>query len=287
MKIARFVKDGVLRVGVVDMATSLVHPFDPTFDDVIDLIRISAAGVRFEAPQAGSFGLDEVRLVAPIIPERNVFCVGKNYHAHAKEFSRSGFEAGAVKGQEIDEYPAIFSKPVSSIVGPGDTVELHPEATNSVDYEAELAVVIGKPGRNISVADAMDHVWGYTIVNDVTARDRQRNHKQWFAGKSLDTFCPMGPWIVTADEVDVGNIDIECRVNGELRQKANTSDLIFDIPAIIAALSGGMTLQAGDVIATGTPAGVGIGFTPPKFLTSGDRVEITASGIGTLENPFA
>ena len=287
MKIARFIKEGALRVGVVDTVANLVYPFDAAFDSVIDLIRISAAGVRFDAPQTGGFGLDEVRLVAPIIPPRNVFCVGKNYHAHAQEFSRSGFEAGAVKGNEIDEYPAIFSKPVSSIVGPDDTVELHPEATNSVDYEAELAVVIGKPGRNISAADAMGHVWGYTIINDVTARDRQRNHKQWFAGKGLDTFCPMGPWIVTADELDARNIDIECRVNGELRQKANTGDLIFDIPAIIAALSGGMTLQAGDVIATGTPAGVGIGFTPPKFLKSGDRVEITASGIGRLENPFA
>lgn len=132
----------------------------------------------------------------------------------------------------------------------------------------------------------MDHVWGYTIVNDVTARDRQRNHKQWFAGKGLDTFCPMGPWIVTADEIDPDNLDIECRVNGELRQKANTRDLIFKIPQLISAISAGLTLQAGDIIATGTPAGVGIGFDPPRFLKSGDRVEISISGIGTLSNPF-
>jgi 2-keto-4-pentenoate hydratase/2-oxohepta-3-ene-1,7-dioic acid hydratase in catechol pathway len=287
MKVARFLKDGVLRVGIVDAEKGCVHPFDPSFTDVTDLIRITINGVSFGAPEGETVDLADVRLVAPIIPGRNVFCVGKNYHEHAKEFHGSGFEAGAEKGKEVDDYPAIFSKPVSTIVGPGDVVEMHPEATQAVDYEAELAVVIGKPGRNISAADAMSHVWGYTIVNDVTARDRQKNHKQWFAGKGLDTFCPMGPWIVTADELDAKNMDISCKVNGELRQNANTRDLIFDIPAIIAALSAGLTLQPGDVIATGTPAGVGIGFNPPKFLMAGDIVEVSISGIGTLSNPFA
>lgn len=287
MKIARFLKDGVLRVGIVDAEKGCIHPFDPGVTDVADLIRVTLGGVSVTAPEGETLALTDVRLVAPIIPGRNVFCVGKNYHEHAKEFHGSGFEAGAEAGKAVDDYPAIFSKPVSSIVGPDDVVEMHPEATQAVDYEAELAVVIGKPGRNIKAADAMQHVWGYTIVNDVTARDRQKNHKQWLAGKGLDTFCPMGPWIVTADELDATNIDISCKVNGELRQNANTRDLIFDIPAIIASLSAGLTLQPGDVIATGTPAGVGIGFTPPKFLKSGDVVDVSISGIGTLSNAFA
>ncbi|QLH13039.1 fumarylacetoacetate hydrolase family protein [Paracoccus pantotrophus] len=287
MKIARFLKEGKLCVGLVDVEENRIYPFDPALSDVTDLIRATVWGSALQKPRTAPVALDEVRLVAPIVPERNVFCVGKNYRAHAKEFSQSGFEAGATKGKEIDEYPAIFSKPPSSIIGPGDTVELHPEATSAVDYEAELALIIGKPGRNIAPADAMDHIWGYTIVNDVTARDRQRNHKQWFAGKGLDTFCPMGPWIVTVDELDAKDIDIECRVNGELRQQANTRDLIFDIPQLLASISAGLTLQPGDVIATGTPAGVGIGFEPPRFLKAGDRVDVTVSGIGTLSNPFA
>lgn len=286
MKIARFEKDGRISAGIVDSDAGNIYPFDPSLDDITDLIRITSSGIGIVAPMAPSVPIADVRLVAPIIPSRNVFCVGKNYHAHAREFSQSGFEAGAVKGKEVDDFPAIFTKPPSTIIGPGDQVELHPAATQSVDYEAELAVVIGRPGRNIAESDAMTHVWGYTIVNDVTARDRQKNHKQWFAGKALDTFCPMGPWIVTADELAADNIDIECRVNGELRQSANTRDLIFSIPQLIASISAGLTLQAGDVIATGTPAGVGIGFNPPKFLKAGDEVEITASGIGTLRNSF-
>jgi len=231
--------------------------------------------------------LREIKLLAPIIPSRNIFCVGKNYRAHAKEFSQSGFEAGAVKGAEIDEYPAVFTKPATSIVGPFDVVSLHSRVTSAVDYEAELALVIGKTGRDIPKSNAYRHIWGYTIVNDVTARDRQRNHKQWFLGKALDTFCPMGPWVVTPDELDPANLDIKCWVNGELRQDANTRDLIFDIPTLIETISSGLTLQPGDVIATGTPAGVGAGFTPPRFLEPGDEVSIEISGIGTLENRFA
>lgn len=193
MKVARFLNDGNLSVGVVDADAGCIHAVDPKFTNVVDLIRITASGVKLDSPGTAPVKLDQVRLLAPIVPDRNVFCVGKNYRDHAREFSHSGFEAGAVRGQEIDDYPAIFTKPPSAIVGPGATVELHPEATSAVDYEAELAVVIGRSGRNIPEEDAMDHVWGYTIVNDVTARDRQRNHKQWFAGKGLDTFCPMGP----------------------------------------------------------------------------------------------
>ncbi|TCA43151.1 FAA hydrolase family protein [Rhizobium leguminosarum bv. viciae] len=286
MKVARFIDAGRPRVGIVDTAAGRIHPLDKKLSNVIGLIRLTTGGFTYGGSDGSGIPLDTVKLLAPIIPERNIFCIGKNYHAHVKEFSVSGFEAGAVKGQETDEYPAIFSKPPSTVVGPDDIVELHPQATSAVDYEAELAFVIGRPGRNISEADARKHVWGYTIINDVTARDRQKNHKQWLAGKGLDTFCPMGPWIVTADEVDAENLDITCHVNGELRQQANTRDLIFKIPQLVAAISAGLTLQAGDVIATGTPAGVGIGFNPPRFLTAGDRVEISISGIGTISNSF-
>lgn len=286
MKVARYVDAGRTKVGIVDQARDRIFPLNEKLDRITDVIRVTTSGFTFGKPDVAGVALGSVRLLAPIVPERNIFCVGKNYHEHAKEFAGSGFEAGAVKGKEIDEYPALFSKPPSTVVGPGDIVELHPQATSAVDYEAELAVVIGLPGRNIAEKDAMKHVWGYTIVNDVTARDRQRNHKQWFAGKGLDTFCPMGPWIVTADEVDGTDLDIQCHVNGELRQNANTRDLIFTIPQLIAAISAGLTLQAGDVIATGTPAGVGIGFTPPRFLKAGDKVDISVSGIGTLSNTF-
>jgi len=286
MKVARFLDANRPRIGIVDTSAQRIYPLDEKLSSVTDLIRISVGGFSTFRPDSSFVAVDTVKLLAPIIPLRNIFCVGKNYHAHAKEFSGSGFEAGAVKGQEIDEYPAIFSKPPSTVVGPSDTVELHPQATSAVDYEAELAFVIGRPGRNISEAEGMKHVWGYTIINDVTARDRQRNHKQWLAGKGLDTFCPMGPWIVTADEVDAENLEIECHVNGELRQKANTRDLIFKIPQLVAAISAGLTLQSGDVIATGTPAGVGIGFDPPRFLKAGDRVEISIAGIGTIANTF-
>jgi 2-keto-4-pentenoate hydratase/2-oxohepta-3-ene-1,7-dioic acid hydratase in catechol pathway len=286
MKFACFVEGSSHRIGVVDVATSNIHPLDPTVHDMIDLIE-RYDEVSGLLPVAGpGIPLDQVKLVAPISPRRNIFCVGKNYRAHAKEFAGSGYEAGAVKGAEIDEYPAVFTKPPTTVVGPGDTVDLHAHVTSAVDYEAELALIIGKAGRDISPENAYDHIWGYTIVNDVTARDRQRNHKQWFMGKSLDTFCPMGPWITTADEIRPDNLDLECWVNGELRQHANTSDLIFDIPTLIATISAGLTLQPGDIIATGTPAGVGIGFDPPRFLKAGDEVSISISGIGKLTNRF-
>ena len=287
MKFATFAHGGRDQVGIIDEAAGRVRPV-PAARDMIELIERYGTLRGGLAPQGGGIPLTEVELKAPIPrPRRNVICVGKNYREHAKEFSHSGFEAGAVKGAEIDEYPAVFTKLPSSVTGPGATVSLHPQATQSVDYEAELALIIGKGGRDIPKADAYRHIFGYTIVNDVTARDRQRNHKQWFLGKALDGFCPMGPWIATADEIDPENLDVKCWVNGELRQDANTSDLIFDIPTLIATISAGLTLESGDVIATGTPAGVGIGFDPPKFLKAGDTVRIAIAGIGELENRFA
>jgi 2-keto-4-pentenoate hydratase/2-oxohepta-3-ene-1,7-dioic acid hydratase in catechol pathway len=227
--------------------------------------------------------LEQVTLLAPIpLPRRNVFCVGQNYHQHSLEFEASGYNATPSTG--IPERPIVFTKAPSSVIGPGEPIPAHDGLTQELDYEAELGVIIGRGGRGITVEDAMDHVWGYTIINDVTARDLQRDHRQWFLGKSLDGSCPMGPWAVTADEIDPRDLLVECRINGELRQSAKTADLIFDIPQLIATLSAGMTLQAGDVIATGTPSGVGIGFHPPRFLRPGDTVEISITGLGTLTN---
>src|SRR6266550_2342891 len=287
MKLASFTENSRRRIGIVNVDKSMIRALDASTQDMIDLIERYGRAGELGQIDSTEIPLDRVKLLAPLVPRRNIFCVGKNYREHAKEFAGSGFEAGAVKGKEIDEYAAVFSKPPSTVVANGDMVSLHPQATSAVDYEAELAVVIGKGGRDIKASDGYDHVFGYTIVNDVTARDRQRNHKQWFLGKGLDTFCPMGPWITTADELDAADLAVKCWVNGELRQDANTSDLIFDIPTLVATISAGLTLQPGDLIATGTPAGVGIGFNPPRFLKAGDEVSISIAGIGTLINRFA
>jgi len=229
--------------------------------------------------------IGSAQLVAPIpLPRRNIFCIGKNYAAHAREFQQSGFDATS-SGQDVPTAPVVFTKAPSSVIGPEAAILANLDPTNSVDYEGELGVVIGRGGRGISRTDAMDHVFGYTIINDVTARTLQHKHKQWFLGKSIDSFCPMGPTLVTADEIpDPTRLKLETRVNGELRQNAVVSDLIFDIPTLIETISRGMTLMPGDIIATGTPEGVGIGFTPPKYLNSGDTVAITIDPIGTLTN---
>jgi 2-keto-4-pentenoate hydratase/2-oxohepta-3-ene-1,7-dioic acid hydratase in catechol pathway len=285
MRFARFSMGSTEQIGIVDVEKSVIRPLGAAVQNMVQVIT-QTAELTSAAASSEEIPLAQVTLLAPIIPRRNVFCVGKNYREHAKEFAGSGYEAGAVKGAEIDEYPAVFSKPPSTIVASGDDVQLHAHVTQSVDYEAELAVIIGKGGRDIKVENALDHVFGYTIVNDVTARDRQRHHKQWFLGKSLDTFCPMGPWITTADEVQSDQLEVKCWVNGELRQKANTRDLIFSIPTLIATISAGLALEPGDVIATGTPAGVGIGFTPARFLKEGDEVKIAITDMGTLTNRF-
>ena len=248
MKFARYAMNGAIQIGRINQAETTIAPIPGAKDmfDVIehiDEIRASAGGDAQARP------LTEVKLLAPIpAPRRNIFCVGKNYRDHAREFSNSGYEAGAVKGGEIDSHPAVFTKPANTVVGPNDIVELHAHITSSVDYEAELALIIGKEGRDIKPEQAYDHIFGYTIVNDVTARDRQRNHKQWFLGKALDTFCPMGPWIATGDDLDPENLDVKCWVNGEISQNANTSDLIFGIPTLVATISAGLTLKLGDVI---------------------------------------
>jgi 2-keto-4-pentenoate hydratase/2-oxohepta-3-ene-1,7-dioic acid hydratase in catechol pathway len=275
------------RVGVVDGAEVRdVTDLIPPGTGMLGLIENQAdlgPGLRTGGP---TMPLADVRLLAPIpVPRRDLFCVGKNYREHAAEFGRSGYDQPS-RSEELPAKPIIFSKATTSVIGTGAKIDPHHGVTRELDYEGELTVIIGRGGRGITREQAYEHVWGYTIINDVTARDVQRDHKQWLLGKSLDTHCPMGPYAVTADEiVDVAALRLETSVNGEPRQSASVKDLIFDIPELIATISAGITLLPGDLIATGTPAGVGIGFDPPKFLTSGDVIEITITGLGTLTNP--
>jgi 2-keto-4-pentenoate hydratase/2-oxohepta-3-ene-1,7-dioic acid hydratase in catechol pathway len=224
-----------------------------------------------------TYHLDEVKWSAPIPrPAKNVFCIGKNYRDHAIEM---GSEA------DIPEDIMVFSKVPTSVIGHNEGIPIHSSVTEQLDYEGELGVVIGKTGRSISRESAMDYVFGYTIINDITARDLQQKHKQFLIGKSLDGSCPMGPYIVHHSAIpNPHDLSIRTKVNGEVRQDGNTSDFIFDIPTMISELSKGMTLESGDIIATGTPAGVGKGMKPPVFLKKGDTVEITIEGIGTLHN---
>jgi 2-keto-4-pentenoate hydratase/2-oxohepta-3-ene-1,7-dioic acid hydratase in catechol pathway len=240
---------------------------------------------RAAALVAGGGGLPvgEVRLAAPIRPANNVMCIGKSYLDHAHEFAGSGFDAS--QRQAVPAHPVVFTKARSSIVGPGDDVEVSADPTGTSDYEGELAVVIGRGGTRIRAEDAEEHVYGYTVVNDVTVRELQKRHIQFFLGKSAATYCPMGPHIVTRDEIpDIAACWVRTRVNGEQRQAAPVADLIFGIPVLIEAISAAVLLEPGDVIATGTPAGVGIGFQPPRYLVPGDVVEVTVDGIGTLVN---
>jgi 2-keto-4-pentenoate hydratase/2-oxohepta-3-ene-1,7-dioic acid hydratase in catechol pathway len=290
MRIAAYRYQGQPGVGRVSADGRQVEPFQVSAEQAASgaLPLVEAQGAGRPLPATGQpIPLQQVQLTAPIPrPRRNIFCVGKNYHAHAKEFAGSGFDSSAKSGGDIPSAPIIFSKVPESVIGPNDAILFPGEVSTAIDYEAELTVVIGQGGKGISKADAMKHVWGYTIVNDMTARDWQGRHSQWLLGKSFDTFCPMGPWLVSADEMDGQNTDVKCWVNGELRQNANTKDFIFDIPTLIECISAGITLYPGDLIATGTPAGVGIGFKPPKYLKPGDVVKIEIGGIGVLENPL-
>jgi len=228
-----------------------------------------------------SIPLADVRVLAPIPrPRKNIFCVGKNYVEHALEFDRTKDASVAVP-----KYPVIFSKLPTTVIGPNDQVDSHSAITSELDYEVELAVVIGKKGADISQEKAMDYVFGYTIINDVTARDVQKKHAQWLRGKGMDTFAPMGPYLVHKSAVpNPENLSITSKINDELRQNGNTGDLIFKIPELIATISAGITLEPGDIIATGTPAGVAMGFTPPKFLKPGDKMELEITSLGVLCN---
>jgi 2-keto-4-pentenoate hydratase/2-oxohepta-3-ene-1,7-dioic acid hydratase in catechol pathway len=289
----QFEAEQASKVALIDSDKGKAWPIDELVpgcgDTMLELIESFPSIKDRLKPSGDGIPLGQVTFCAPIPrPARNILCVGKNYHAHAKEFADSGYDSSSTGAADaIPESPLVFTKAPNTVIASGDPIPRHRGITEQVDYEAELAVIIGPGGRGIKKADAYKHVWGYTITNDVTARDLQAKHKQWFIGKSLDGFCPMGPWIVTADEVDPENLAIRCWINGELRQDANTRDLIFDIPTLIETLSAGSTLEPGDIISTGTPVGVGIGFKPPRFLDTGDVIRIEIEGIGEIENTVA
>lgn len=285
MRLARFEKEGKTRLGVVDGDKVVDVAGTGLPEDMVDLIAAwDLPTVENATSQGQRTPLEEVRLLPPIKPRKNIVAVGRNYRDHAAEFSASGFDAS--ESQVVPEHPVIFTKATTSVIGPDDSIVLANDPTGTTDYEGELALVIGRTARHVTEADALDHVFGWTIINDVTARDLQKRHIQWFIGKSPDTFCPMGPWIVTTDELtDIEQSWLRTHVNGELRQEAPIDALIFRVSSLIATLSEVITLEPGDVIATGTGKGVGIGFDPPRYLQEGDVVEVSIDGIGTLRNP--
>lgn len=282
MRIAVFAMAGERRVGRLSEDGATVAPFDlPAAEAEAGILALIGRPLpRTLSPVP----LSRTEPVAPVPrPVRNLFCIGKNYHEHAREFAASGYDSSAAAGA-VPKAPIVFSKLPETVIADGGEIVLDRRVSSAIDYEAELAVIIGRGGRAIPAERAMAHVWGYTIVNDVTARDLQGRHAQWLIGKSQDTFCPMGPCAVTADALDLADCGIRCFVNGALRQEANTRDLIFGVPELVATISAGITLRPGDVIATGTPAGVGIGFDPPRFLVPGDEVRCEVDGIGVLRN---
>ncbi len=256
-------------------------------DDMLGFIRQAPGaldvarevGRRLAGDTTKGLPVDEVRLLAPIPrPARNVVCVGLNYAEHAAE-------SKSVRGGEAPKYPVFFTKPPTCVIGPGDEIPWHAHVSTAIDWEVELAVVVGREGRDIAEPSALDYVFGYTVGNDVTARDLQRRHRQWYKGKGLDGFCPLGPMIVTVDEVgDPQRLDIQLRVNGVEKQRSNTRLQIFPVARLIADWSAGMTLLPGDILLTGTPSGTGIGRTPPEFLKPGDVVEAEVDSIGVLRN---
>lgn len=287
MKFATFTVSNQRRVGIVDEGAGLVSPFDMPPEQAAGGIQkiIEWQAQNKALPGTGKpIALTDVVLEAPLPrPIRNVFCVGKNYHDHAHEFANSGFDSSAAQGS-VPKHPIVFSKVPESVTATNTYIDYDPAVSSAIDYEVELAVIIGRTGRNIEYKDALDHVWGYTVINDVTARDLQGRHSQWLIAKSQDTFCPMGPYAVSKEDLNLEDTGVRTWVNGELRQESNTKLLIFDVPTIIETIAAGITLLPGDVIATGTPAGVGIGYKPPKYLQHGDVVRTEVDGIGLLEN---
>lgn len=253
--------------------------------DLLSLIQMGPEGLQAARRRAenaeGAVPLSEVKLLAPIPrPRKNIMCVGMNYVAHAYESARA-----RGRPETLPPHPVFFTKAITTVNHPEAAVPFDANVSEQIDWEVELAVVLGRTGKDIPEAEALDHVWGYTIVNDVSARDLQDLHQQFFKGKSLDGSCPMGPMIVTPDEVgDPHNLRLSLRVNGETMQDSNTSDLVFNIPTLLAVLSRGMTLEAGDILATGTPSGVGMGRTPPTYLRPGDVMEAEIEKIGVLRN---
>ena len=280
MKLVTFLQAGQERTGALTADETAVHVLP--YADMDALIRAGRTELDAAVQAAETLPLSEVTLLAPIPrPRQDVICLGINYHAHAEEAARYSAES-FTKERPI---PIYFSKRVTEAVAPDGFIESHPGLVERLDYEAELAIIIGKTAKNVKAEDAGDYIFGYTVLNDVSARVLQTTHKQWYFGKSLDGFTPIGPCITTADEIAFPPaLKISASVNGELRQDATTDLLITGIPAIIEELTSGMTLLPGTIIATGTPAGVGMGFDPPKFLKAGDVVECTIEKIGTLRN---
>ncbi|OMP87824.1 putative protein yisK [Diplodia seriata] len=269
------------RLGHYDLDNDSIQPLSfASGTAVADLYQVMAAGEDAVVRSGDAIPTSSVKLLAPI-SGRDVLAVGKNYGEHAKEFNQSGFDSSDTTDRP--SHAVVFTKRATSIVAHGDDIYSHPGFTQTLDYEGELGVIVGKGGFRIPKDAAMDHVWGYTIINDVTAREKQRDHKQFYIGKSADTFCPMGP-VAVAKEHLPQIFHVSTHVNGELRQNSTTEDLIFSIPQLIETLSESSTLQPGDVLATGTPAGVGIGKKPPMFLRPGDEVVVSITGLGSLRN---
>lgn len=283
MKLVTFAYDGDIQVGVISEDGKKVVPANK-YRDMFDIIKRSSFDelMQIEGMSMGAVPLAEVKLLAPIpCPLNDIICLGINYQAHDEELPDAYMPEKVVQRK----VPVYFSKRVDRCTDPDGVIDGHFDMVQQLDYECELAVIIGKEAKNVPAKDVFDYIYGYTIINDVTARDVQVAHKQWYFGKSLDTFAPMGPCIVTADEFPFPPaLHITTKVNGELRQDSNTSRLVHGIPYIVSELTQGMTLRPGTIIATGTPDGTGIGFNPPKFLKSGDVVECSIEGIGTLTN---
>lgn len=271
-------KNGIIPLSIIDIdyqtMMSVIEQLTPAEFERLNLAQ--------EAPDIPTIPLASVKLCAPIPkPPQDIICLGINYEEHKNEADR--FEPDTVSAK--DSYAIYFSKRVNETTACGETIPSYSDLVDSLDYEAELAVIIGKDAKNISEEDAEKFIFGYTILNDISARNIQKRHTQWYFGKSFDGFAPLGPYITTADEMPLPlNASIKSYVNGELRQDSNTSFMHFTIPHIISELSQGMTLKAGTIISTGTPAGVGMGFNPPKFLHPGDEVRCEIEGIGTLIN---
>lgn len=280
MRLATVDTPGGRRWGVVEGNHLRLAPDDGSLPDT--LAAFIESGARLPSTEAWEARpLDEVSLAAPLPePRRNVMCLGLNYADHAAE--ATGKPLAEIT---LPEHPVVFTKATTTVTGPRARVELDPRVTRRLDWEVELAVVLGRGGRFVPPAEAMDHVFGYTVVNDLSARERQKQHGQFFLGKSMDGSCPMGPWITTADAVpNPHDLTLRTRVNGTLKQDSSTARMLFSVPDIIARLSEVMTLLPGDIIATGTPAGVGFARNPPEYLSPGDVVECEIEGIGTLAN---
>ena len=296
VRICTFEQRGNPSAGVVASDETIVSTVDlvggaTDEDDVLDLLLSDEelwADLRRAARGAkGGIPLSSAKLLAPIPrPPRNVFCVGWNYSEHFEEGKQARGQSGPqLAPQEIPQFPSLFTKNPATVVGPDAPIFFPSPHSEQLDWEAELAVVIGKGGRDIAEVAAMSHVFGYTCANDVSVRDVQRRHGgQWFKGKNFDTHLPMGPWIVTADELDPSDLAIRSRVNGVGKQDSRTKFMVFKIPRLIAEISAGCELWPGDMIITGTPAGVGFARTPPEYLKIGDVVEIQIQGIGVLRN---